>query len=648
MKIKINKRKLPLITLFSFGFIILFMAICNHYFYRTVTYDYGVYNFAFWDYSHFRISQSTLTVGTFLQDHYSFTLMYFVPVFWLLNWLTGSYTLILIQSTMILVAAWYSYKLIMLKSKDNWLGTGTLILYFVIFARYTTMSCDCNLAVIAACMIPIFLYYFEMRRYVVAGIIFILALFSRENIPIWFIFIFIVLMIEHRKDRKVVLINAVGILISVLYFIVLFKLLIPSIETAGRQYTLFNYSALGANPSDAISFILHHPLDSLKILFTNHLHNPAYDGIKAEFYWVYFLSGGFILFLRPKYLIWFIPLIAQKELNDSIIRWGISNYYSIEIATLMPLAAFLVLTEIKNKYIKYGLAVIACAVTLYVTLYKLEPKHLKIEWTSNPAKERIWDKDFFKAPFHLTKVNKLLALIPPDAVVSSSDKILTHISQRQFIYLFPEVKDAEYIVFSVSIDNWLHSHEVNDQRRNLYLSSAEWEIVAKEYPVVLLRKRHQTMEINNRINQVNANAVTCNVENIDEIKKRILFSNLQKSDSLNIRTGEMAHSGSYSLKLTKDAPYGMLYLDKAIDRVNFIEASVWRFSKENQGEIIASCGKDFYQSSNRVIDKDSTGWEKLQLQFLVPDGLNAIDFRIYVNNPGPDPIYIDDFSIKKF
>lgn len=647
MKVHLNKNKLPFLILIVFGLLLFFMAVANHYFFRTVTYDYGTYNFAFWDYSHFRISKCTLTPGTFLQDHYSFTLMYFIPVFWLFNWLTGTYTLILIQYSMILIAAWFSYKLVMMKSKDPWLGIGTLLYYFVILGRYTTMSCDCNLAVISSCMIPIFLYFFELKKFFISFVILILALLSRENIPIWFVFIFIVLMIEHRKDKKILLFSAIGILISVLYFILLFKVLIPSIETAHQQYALFNYSALGANPSEALSFILQHPVESVRMLFINHLNNPEYNGIKYEFYWVYILSGGFILFLRPKYLIWFIPIVAQKMLNDNFVRWGISTYYSIEIVTLLPLSVFLVLSEIKSRYFRYGLAAAVCIITIYVTLYKLNPANCRVEWGANPAKERIYDKDFFKAPFDIKKVNKLLALIPPDAKVSSSDRILPHISQRQFIYLFPTVEDAEYIVFSMLIDNWMLSHETNEQKRNEYLSNPNWEIIASEYPVVLLKKIQKPNDVLKRITLIGEKSIKCDFESIDEDKKHILFQNNEKADTLLKRTSEKAHNGQYSLKLTKENPYGISYNFKDVLESHYIQISVWRYSNSSQNQIIASCGNDFYQSSRTITEKDSSGWAKLELNFLVPKNLNPEKFIIYLWNSGTDPVYFDDFVIKK-
>ncbi len=113
MKIRIKKTHIPYLILLFFGILIFFMGIMNHYFFRSFVFDYGNYNFAFWDYSHFRISSlPTYPRNIFSDGHYSFLLMYFVPIYWLLNWLTGTYTLIIIQNALILIAAWYTFKLI--------------------------------------------------------------------------------------------------------------------------------------------------------------------------------------------------------------------------------------------------------------------------------------------------------------------------------------------------------------------------------------------------------------------------------------------------------------------------------------------------------------------------------------------------------
>lgn len=491
MKNLFKKAYVPYFIITFFGLVLLIMGITNHYLFKTVTWDYANYNFAFWDYSHFRISRVPTWPGNinFLQDHFSLTLMYFIPLYWLFNWLTGTYSLIIIQWSFVLIAAWYSFKIVRLKTNNFWLQIGVLTYYFLLLGRYTAFTGDVNLAIISACFIPIFIFYFEIKKYWIALIIFILSLFSRENIPIWFIFIFIVLAIQHRKEKRAVLYSMAGIFISVVYFVLLFKIFIPTLETDEKQFSLFNYLALGENPGEALTFVLKNPIETLKLFFINHSGDPAYDGVKAEFYFVYIISGGFVLFIRPQYFIWFIPIVAQKVLNDSFIRWGIASYYSVEVVTLLPLSVFLTLSSLKTKSIQNTFTILVCVATLSITIHKLNRVNNKVPWTLIPSKVKIYDKNFFKAPFNIKKVNRLLKSIPPDEKVSASNVIAPHLAQRQFIYFFPAVQDAEYLVFSIFDDYYLMSAEENEKYRKQYLNSPDWEIIAKEYPVFLLKKR---------------------------------------------------------------------------------------------------------------------------------------------------------------
>ena len=139
------------------------------------------------------------------------------------------------------------------------------------------------------------------------------------------------------------------IILSILYFIVLFSLIIPLLEEPGKHYSLFNYSALGENPWEALKFIFNHPIKTFDMLFINQLNDSRFDGVKTEFYLTYLISGGFILIYRPQYLIWFIPIIAQKMLNDAPARWSINAYYAVPVATMLPISVFLIISKIKIR-----------------------------------------------------------------------------------------------------------------------------------------------------------------------------------------------------------------------------------------------------------------------------------------------------------
>ena len=123
------------------------ICFCNHYLFRTFSYDYGVYNFAFWDYAHFRISDCPIYFSShvnFLQDHVSLTFWLFVPLYWMLGWIFGTYTLMFIQTALILAGGWYVYKLVHLKTNHKVLSLLALGQYLFMYGRWTMFDADCN------------------------------------------------------------------------------------------------------------------------------------------------------------------------------------------------------------------------------------------------------------------------------------------------------------------------------------------------------------------------------------------------------------------------------------------------------------------------------------------------------------------------
>lgn len=645
--VKIQKRNIPVILLVTFGTLFLLAGLVNHYFFRSFTFDYGNYNFAFWDYSHLRISSIPTYPGNFLQDHFSFTLFYFIPIYWLLNWLTGTYTLIIIQYALIAIAAWYSYKLIELYTRNIWLGIGIIVYYFVLLGRFTTLSSDVNLAILSSCFIPIFLYYFETKKYAVAFLLFLLSLLSRENIPLWFIFIFIVLIIQHRKEKKVIFFSLGGIIISLLYFILLFKIFIPSIETDEKQFTLFNYSALGANPGEAFLFVLKHPIETVSLFFVNHLDNQAYNGIKIEFYMVYLISGGVILFRRPQYFIWFIPIVAQKVLNDAPLRWGIATYYSIEVITLLPLSVFLTLSSLKSKTTQNLLAILVVISTVGMTIFKLNPANTEVPEAFNPDKENFFSKEFYESPYQLKETHKLLSQIPTDAVVSASSHLLPHLAQRKSIYLFPEVNDAEYIVFSVFDNYFMSSHMQNEKTRNNYFSDENWEVTNEEFPVFLLQKRpDQTATyVSSYFDNFVTDTLFCDFEKTDTTSEFVVFNSGKIADSSKSTTSETSLSDSTSLLLNRQNPYGRAIEFKESDSIKYIEVTAWMKGDESKAFIVAKHTELFNLNSNLVVEKDSSGWKKLEISCWVPPVTDNSKFFIHLWNAGDMPVFFDNMEV---
>ena len=477
-----NYRVLVFAVLVIFSLLSLLIVVANHYCYRT---------FAF-DFAHFRVSPSPLYFPdypiTFLQDHFSLTIVLLSPLYWLLAWLTGSYTLLVIQWLFIVSGAWATYKLVAFKSQKPLMGLLSLIYFFVLFGRYSSGDADCNLAIIGASTIPVFLYFFETRKTLAAVLTFSFLLVTREDYSLWLIFISLFLLVLHRKDKEQRQKALLFLIAAVVFLVLIFKVFIPALEDENKKYTLFEFSALGSTPFEALGFMFAHPLRTIELLFINHSGDKNYDMIKAEFYIMYLLAGGFILFSRPLYLIPFIPLIAKKMFADSPMRWSVEAYYSIEVVSLLPVMVFGVLSSFKNNKLKYFAGACICILTAFLTVKKFytEPRMWGFGGSS---KFNFLSPSFYKPLYNVSEVNEALGMIPGTAAICASGRMTPHLAFREKIYCYPKVKDASYIFLFKHDDSFPLSNEEFDKQLKDRVSDPEWKIIADKPDFILFERK---------------------------------------------------------------------------------------------------------------------------------------------------------------
>ena len=374
-------RQQVILLVFAFLFFSIYTVevVLNHYFMRTYALDYGFYNQAFWDFAHFRLNSNTVfepPLDSYFQVHPAFVLPVLSPLYWIFTPLFGTYSLLIIQNLFILLGGYGTYLFIKRKTGNFVIALLAFIHFNLLWGHYSALATDYIDVTVASAVVPFFLLFFDKQKYWLAVPFFLFTLISRENMPIWFVFISLSLMLLYKEKKAKIAAAAFG-LFSIFYFIFLFKVIIPGFERPGLHYWGFAYSSLGDNPGEAVIRIISHPLDTLRLLIENQSGDPAFDGVKREFYIVFLLSGGLLLLLRPVYLLWFIPLIAQKMFNDSGVRWGIVGFYSIEVISVISLAAFMSAAWIKWKSVKYILYGILCLSTLRITLLKMEERTSK-------------------------------------------------------------------------------------------------------------------------------------------------------------------------------------------------------------------------------------------------------------------------------
>jgi hypothetical protein len=114
-----------------------------------------------------------------------------------------------------------------------------------------------------------------------------------------------------------------------------------------------------------------------------------------------------------------------------------------------------------------------------------------------------------------------------------------------------------------------------------------------------------------------------------------------------LRSSENSYSGEYSVKLTKESPYGLNI--KFITEAGFYRISAMRKSDRGKGLIVAGGGTDnsYYRAVGSAIPV-SDGWELISMTIDVREEIVGKSIEVYLWNNGETNCYFDDLRITHY
>ncbi|PCJ87485.1 MAG: hypothetical protein COA57_04735 [Flavobacteriales bacterium] len=117
----------------------------------------------------------------------------------------------------------------------------------------------------------------------------------------------------------------------------------------------------------------------------------------------------------------------------------------------------------------------------------------------------------------------------------------------------------------------------------------------------------------------------------------------------NFQSDEHAYSGNYSVKLDKEHPFGMTWIDEDVQPSNYYQVRVKRYGKQNTGFLVLALSETskLYLQEKYPAKKLKNGWELLWLEAHLPPHLENKKVKIYCWNPDTIPVWFDDLEIVK-
>jgi uncharacterized membrane protein len=483
------KSKITLAFIFIFFFVIYAsISFANHYNFRTYL-DLGMINHALYSFAHLKWDYFTLDINgnmiNYFGDHFSPITFLYIPFYFVF----GSYAPLMVQILAVLFGGLGIYYYAQEK-KIVGISSSLFLLHFLgIWGIYSALSFDFHNNVVGCMFLPWMLLKREQGKVKEMLFYFLLMLISRENMALWLGFIFLGLLLQNKLEKNVAKtwkVDVVLILISFIYFLIIVGFVMPFLSGSEKSMQIIRYAHLGNSVSEILGNIIKDPRYTFSLLFENRHDESFFSGIKSEFHFMVLVSGGFLFFSRPYYLVMLLPIYAQKMLTRDAGLWGINAQYSIEFVPILSIAVVdfcAQLHDVKGRKIALAMVLL---LTYYFTIATMDNR--KSTWYDS-VKTRFYQKSHYQTEINVTEVQKVLKTIPEEAVVSCMSMLSPHLAFRDKIYHFPVVNDANYIVLlSPKYGAYPLSREQFEDKIRELKQSSTFSLIYDQHELLVFRK----------------------------------------------------------------------------------------------------------------------------------------------------------------
>ena len=470
--------------------------------------DFGIMDQAIWNTLHGNMLHQTICnivtdTNCYTTDGVSRFAIHFEPILFpisLLYLIWPDPKILLVAQTLIVASgAFPAFWLARLRLRNELAAVAIAVLYLLYPAQQQATVSDFHAVTFTAAFLLFTLYFMYTRRTVWLLVFAILAMACKEEIPLVVAMLGLWTIVFQQRWRS----GLALILIAVAWFALAFQMF-HLFSPTGHPLLASRYGQLGNGPVQTVTNIVRHPLGFIKLYVFSPGRRTYLDTLLSP--------ALYLPLLAPWVLIMAVPSLAINLLSSNFQMYSGLFQYNAEI---VPILIFSTIEAI---------VLLLWLVSVITARWRSRQQGTSAE-TAAPAQPwryaRVahvgmlvvllglilfstvrWDDDFHgQMPFskgfawptistHIALANRFISMIPPDASVSAQTHLVTHLSHRTKIYLFPYGADnADYVFLDVTSDIYPYSVPRNymDTVKKVLLSG-NYGIVAAQDGYLLLKR----------------------------------------------------------------------------------------------------------------------------------------------------------------
>ena len=367
----------------------------------------------------------------------------------------------------------------------------------------------------------IVLYEFEMLRFSIPIILWMLYFWEKKNTVLYFLFVLLAVLVREEVGLTIMmfgvyvvlfekrrLIGGTTIFIGLVAFTVITRIVMPLLRTEANyeHIAAFCFSAFGNTPVEVIKTVISHP---------RQVFSAILQPIKA--------ANVFMLFLP----LLFVPLLAPLVLISTLANFGIvllsksithSSYMLYYVSPSIPFIfyAFIkgwprllaILENLNKKTIHNRTGNVESAAMISILSGLLV---INVFFGPSPVSLQFWFRDLRPAPFrtqnfhysvykvtgHHRTVEEFCRLIPDSAVVSAQQFLSPRLFKKRGAMIFPQLESldgaikADYVFFDKTNNGIKKIAPAYNTQRDFDLVEKDeetWELVKSKDGYFLYRR----------------------------------------------------------------------------------------------------------------------------------------------------------------
>ena len=449
------------------------LSVLRHRAFNTGRYDLGNMVQTVWNTAHGHFLQMTSGDGrqiSRLAAHFDPILAAFAPLWWI--WPSPE-MLLVVQAILVSLGAlpvfWLANK--HLRSERAALGFALVYLLYPA-TQWLTLNEFHPVALTTPFLLFAF-WYLDEDRLVPFAIFAVLAMTTKEEIGfvvagmgIWYAI--------RRRTRAGAIVAVAGVLVSALAITVV----IPHYNAGADSAFYGRYDAIGGSAGGIAKTAVTHPWRILE---------QAFQGRDVHYLFHLLLPLGFLFLLSPVVLIAALPELALNVLSATSTQTSIHFHYTA--GAIAPLVAATVFGAalLARRFPAGKVAVLAVLVALLAS-WKIGGIPL---WGAVPGGED-YQRNDWRVTAHDHIAAQAVSLVPQEAVVSSTNVLGAHLSDRRRVLSLPKLADATWVVADETRSSYADRSAPLPAAAALVRlrQSPDWKLVFSRDGVLVFHKRN--------------------------------------------------------------------------------------------------------------------------------------------------------------